>query len=418
MCLGNGRSKIKISGFVYLFATAFMIFFSVNAIHSWPNLWAQAAISLACICPALILLYEKPTYFFRANRWSIENKVILVIVLLGALNICFSENQPATFKGMVLFLISGILVFSVSCVLFESRNLKSNYIFLCSISFVIVVVFGFVEVISGESILFLTSAEAILFSHNPIPAGSLIILLSVGPLFSLTQNEVAWKKWFWIFSLAMGILLVILIGKRSPVLAIALMLLFFIVLTKKHLYVLILITMVLAGIGHQFKDSFFVERYLNKETLLVRMEFYHVALDVLKEKPLFGIGFNSSLSRFVPFYYEPKVFPLNSDNSFQALVGGVFTFDNMFLCLLGEGGGLFTLAYICLGVILFKKFLNLGLLNMDSRLQVTLLLAVLVGFGVHSLAYDSLKYPHLNWLFHSLLAFVVHCRVLPYKSKE
>ena len=36
-----------------------------------------------------------------------------------------------------------------------------------------------------------------------------------------------------------------------------------------------------------------------------------------------------------------------------------------------------------------------------------LLLIVLLGFLAHSMTFDSLKYPHLNWVFHSFLGLLV-----------
>ena len=43
-------------------------------------------------------------------------------------------------------------------------------------------------------------------------------------------------------------------------------------------------------------------------------------------------------------------------------------------------------------------------------MHASLLLIVVAGFIVHSMTFDSLKYPHLNWLFHSFLGLMAHSR--------
>ena len=129
---------------------------------------------------------------------------------------------------------------------------------------------------------------------------------------------------------------------------------------RKGILIFTLAALILAGIGYQIIDKVpfkSKKELLRKETLLIRLEFYHIALEVIQEKPIFGLGFNSPLSRFIPSDYQPKTYPIGGDNSFESMVSGVHVFDNMALCFLGETGGFFTMAYIGLGtyLILYKK---------------------------------------------------------------
>ena len=80
----------------------------------------------------------------------------------------------------------------------------------------------------------------------------------------------------------------------------------------------------------------------------------------------------------------------------------------MALFFLGQTGLLFTGAYACLIFYLTKILIKNSNENADIKLQGMLLLTVLVGFTVHSMTYDSLRYPHLNWLFHSLLGLIAN----------
>ena len=105
--------------YAYFFSTLFIVFFSIHAVHEWPNLWAQGAISLACIVPAIAVLFKVGPDLIGSKKWPVEIKFVLIVFVLGLLNICFSENQLASFKGMGLFLMSGywFSVFHISCLI-------------------------------------------------------------------------------------------------------------------------------------------------------------------------------------------------------------------------------------------------------------------------------------------------------------
>jgi hypothetical protein len=109
-----GQSAQNFEIYAYFFSTLFMVFFSVHAVQKWPSLWAQGTITLACIVPAMAVLFKVGPDLIGNKKWSVEIKFVLIIVVLGLFNICFSENQFASFKGMGLFLMSGVLVFSIS----------------------------------------------------------------------------------------------------------------------------------------------------------------------------------------------------------------------------------------------------------------------------------------------------------------
>ncbi len=389
---------------VYFFSTLFMVFFSVHAVQKWPGLWAQVAISLACILPAIVVLVKVGPDRIINKKWPVEIKFVLIIVVLGLLNICFSENQLASFKGMGLFLMSGILAFCVSYFLFGSKQAQKGFFYLCSFCFVVLLVFGALEFAQQINV---SKGRILLLSSNPIPAGSLLILLLIGPLTLAAQAENRWQKFFWGSCLLAGIILIILIGQRGPILALIVMAFIGVMKYRKGAWVFLIFSMIVVGICYQFEDNIpirFKSQLLKKETVLVRMEFYHVALDVVREKPIFGLGFNSSLSRFIPYDYESKIYSEQGGSSFYGMTSGVKVFDNMFLSSLGEMGGLFTLAYMGLFAYILKNII----LGRKTNANVSLLMIVIAGFFVHSMTFDSLKYPHLNWIFHSFLGLMAH----------
>ena len=304
----NIRQQVKNpSVLVFFISTLFMVFFSIQAIQNWHSQWAQIVITLACILPALALTIRNWTSIVQNKKWPVEGKFISIIVILGILNICFSEDRMASFKGMGLFLISGILVFGVSFFLFKSRQTQKAFLYLCSFSFIALSVYGLFEFIQQMNI---PGKRILLFSENPIPAGSLLILLSIGPMSLLASSRSNWARLFWVFILLTGALLITLIAQRGPALSMIVIVFFMVTAKRKGIWLFTLVALILVGIGYQLSDripSQFKNELLRKETILVRMEFYHIALEVIREKPIFGLGFNSSLSRFIPSDYEPKI---------------------------------------------------------------------------------------------------------------
>ena len=203
--------------------------------------------------------------------------------------------------------------------------------------------------------------------------------------------------------------MIFLIAHKGPILALIVMIFVRAMTYQKGAWVLILIALVLACIGYQFRESgllLFKEQLFKKETALVRMELYYIGLDVMKEKPVFGLGFNTPFSRFVPYDYKPRVYPQYGERSFFNLTRGVEVFDSMALSFVAEMGGLFTLAYLGLFVYVLRNINLRQKGNINTRTHASLILIVIAGFFIHSLTFDSLKYIHLNWMFHSLLAMM------------
>ena len=411
-------SEKKLPIAVYFLCTLFIVFFSVHAIQNWQPHLAQSAIILACILPAFIVLAYNWSSLIKNKTWPVEFKIVLVLTILGMLNICFSENQLASLKGMSLYLMSGILVFSISYSLFDNKQTQMRFFYLCSFCFIILLGFGTYEFIQQ---IYASGKRILLFSGNPIPAGSLLILLSIGPLVLLGKSKSNWQRIFWVFCILSGAFLITLIAQRGPALAMVIMAFFLAATKRKGIWIFTLVALVLVTTGYQLADKVppqLKNELLRKETLLVRMELYNIALDVIKEKPIFGLGFNSSLSRFIPDDYQSKIYPTDQTYSFQSMVAGVHVFDNMALSFLGEMGGLFTMAYLGLGVYLLINVVTvLRKPTLLDNMQVILTLVVLAGFTAHSMTFDSLKYPHLNWIFHSLLGLIARHKVTDQKIK-
>ena len=70
-------------------------------------------------------------------------------------------------------------------------------------------------------------------------------------------------------------------------------------------------------------------------------------------------------------------------------------------------GSIFAILYLGLLFLVFSKTFQLGKKNPQSLLRLKLIMVPLTGFFIQSLSVDSLMYPDVNLVFHSILAILV-----------
>ena len=386
--------------FVFCLSTVFMIFFSTRAVQVWPTPWNQVSILSAGLIPVLaVLMWKTPGWL---NWPSLKNHLLLpsIIVLLGALNIVFSQDRSITLKVMTLFLISGISVFFVSSTILNNRFRQDLFLWLCWACFLFLCVYGMVEYKTQKSIF--------LFSYNPIPAGSLLILLSAGPLL-LFPSSSNFQRLFIMLSIVFGIVVIVLIGKRGTVLGLlGMALLLGFTLSWKNSWLIILIALILFGTGYLMRDHLnpqLTKHYIKDPSTLFRAENYIFAGSVWINKPLFGTGLHAPLTNYLKDYH-PSIYKTKMPPNYSDYIKKTKTFENIILCGFVEMGSLFSIAYLTLIAVLLKKMFAHVRNNSVKRFRAILLLTPLFGFFIHSMMFDSIIYPHLNWLAHALLGLV------------
>ena len=415
---------------VFLCSTLFIVIFSVAAIHSWPPLVKHVSILLACILPvAMVVLARIPTWFSEKKVPKEVLWALLVFILGIAVSsqayYSWSENQWATMKSTVLFVASGPFIFIATKYLFETTKFQDVFLWMTSLIMLCLGCLGIYEHSYSGGIL--------LFSENLLPAGTALILFSVSPMILLTRKHSAILRFVLVLGLISSVIVIILLAKKGPILSLIIILLFLVsFINRKYLMILFGVAL-LAGCLLLTSESILL-KYKNllklNSSITLRAEHYFFGFHVFKKNPLWGVGYHANLFPYFycdsflignyrsksrdrvdlcknEFSYDPMFF--DQQRSFYWGYLTTFrTFENIALTFLVEMGGLFSAVYfggvIYLFMVFFKKFRAPPQKNIAGML----LIAVMVGFAFISCTFDTLRFPNLNWLFHSFLGLMVN----------
>jgi O-antigen ligase len=414
---------------VFLCATLFIVIFSVAAIHSWPPMAKHATILLACILPVAMVVLVRIPIWFSDKKVPKEVLWALLVFILGIVVSLRSENSWITMKSTVLFVASGPFIFIATWYLFKSTKNQEVFLWMTSL---IILCFGFLGFYEDNY-----SGGILLFSENLLPAGASLILLSISPMILLTRKRSTPLKLALILSLVSSVILIILLAKKGPILSLIVILLFSVGFVKRKHLKLLLGLALLAGCLLLTSESTLL-KYKNilklNSSITLRAEHYFFGFHVFKKKPVWGVGYHPDLFNYFycdnsehhvrhkhrkdlcinEFNYNPAFFD-QQRNFYWGYLTTLRTFENIVLSFLVEMGGLFSAVYfggvIYIFAVFFKKFRAPPQKNLAGMLTI----AVMVGFTFISCTFDTLRFPNLNWLFHSLLGLMVN---LPQNSSE
>jgi hypothetical protein len=376
-----------------------MIFFSVSALQAWPYPWNKFSVLLACLTPFILVLVLKAPQWINSKEFKKGLLFVPIILILAMLNIAFSENRITTLKVMTLFIISGLGIFVVTSCLLTTKFRKTIFLWLCWACLLALCIYGTLEYINKKAIH--------LLSYNPIPAGSLLILLFVGP-FLLFPSSSRWLRFLQLSSIVFSVAVIVMIGKRGPLLVLLVMaFLCGILLPGRKLWIISLIAVILVGTGYKMRNH--LPRTLRKNVIVdknisFRLENYGFAAHVFLKKPLFGIGLRPSMTEYLKDYRQK----VTKNPEYSTFIQKRKTLENMILCGFVEMGGLFVISYIALIIYLLRNLFRSMTDKPEKRLQAVLFLIPLTGFLIHSMTFDSLMFPHLNWLLHSFLGLMAN----------
>ena len=349
----------------------------------------------------LCLAYSWQVIADREHR--LEIILIVSIIILGIVNTFLSDSVSTSINSMRNFLLTGIFALWVSMFLLNDQHRRQVFDWFCAGALaVIILVEMIVYVVCGQY----GPGVFQVFALHLIPLGTLIILLSPGPVRLIVAKNSAAKLLGWLLVL-LGGSLIFLTHKRGTWLALAAMLAVgMIYLVRRQKYLVISISLVIALIlplqaQHQFAR---LDPNIGHDlTILHRLELYHFALHVWKTHPLMGIGLR-------PFTHEKYLHDYHLHNQdlheFPQAVATLQTFDNMLLTATVELGSLMTLLYLGLIMGIIVRYCRKLWSSPEPPILGWYRLLVLLGFAIHSLSYDSLLLPSVNWLFHVQLGIM------------
>ena len=388
----------------FCLSTIFIIFFSIGAIHSWPTFVKRFSILLACIVPSLIIFsgnstWQKIKHFPKEIIW------LFSLVVLGLISSLLSTDQWTAFKSIVLFMAAGPLIFVGTKYLFESKKNQEAFLWTNSLIFLTLCLFGVYEHNFNQS----DFGAILLFSDNPLPAGTLLILLSASPMVLFRHSYSKKLNFILSLSLIIAVCLIIISAKKSHILG--LIIIFFCLIYfihRKYLKFLVGF-LIISGILLYFSDSTF-SKYKSlsnlNSSIFLRAENYFFGLHVFKKNPIWGVGFKSELTQHLKDY-ELKFPDKIIKSQYHAFIKHEKTFENIVLAFFVEWGSLFSLVYFSgLTFILITSWRKIN----DPPKDPTglLIISILVGFAAISITFDTLRTPDINWAFHSLLGLMVN----------
>ena len=301
---------------------------------------------------------------------------------------------------MSLFLMTGIGIFGTASCVLCNRYRRIIFLWICWGCLLILCVYGILQYIQNEPLH--------LLSYNPIPAGSLLILLFTGPflLFPAVSKRL---RILLCASVIAGIAVIIMIGKQGPVSGIIGMVFFAVIMMprQKMVWIGLMIALILIGIGYKMRNHLprtLTRDLIGSSSLRLRLENYPLAAHIFLKKPIFGIGLHAPIAGYLKDYRQHLI----KDQEYSEYIKASKTLENIILCGFAEMGGFFTITYIALIFYLLKNLFQLIKAKPEKRISAVLLLTPLFGFFIHSMTFDSLIYPHLNWLFHSYLGIMAN----------
>ena len=141
-------------------------------------------------------------------------------------------------------------------------------------------------------------------------------------------------------------------------------------------------------------------------SIYFRLENYFYGFHIFKKHPLMGTGFPSQIANYYQDYqqYFPEKIILREYIQF---IEQINAFENTALTMLVEMGGLMSGTYIMLVLFCSLRLIQVISKTPHRRCDLGFIMAGLIGFFVHSMTYDSLRFPNLNFIFHSILAMTL-----------
>jgi O-antigen ligase len=355
------------------------------------------------LSPWLLLCLSYSWQVVANREHRLEIILIVSIIIIAVINVFLSDSPVKSLSFMRTFLFSGLFALWAAMLLLTDQWRRNGFDWLCCGALAVILPLEFItwwgQGKYGPMVFQI-------FALHPIPLGTMVILLSPGPMRLLLSKNFQARLLGGLLALS-GVIMILLTHKRGTWLALAAMLAVgMIYLGRRHRYLLVTMLLVLAVIlSWQIRRHFArldpnIPRYVS---ILHRLELYNYALHIWKTHPIMGIGLRSfSHDRYLHDY---QVY--NEDlHDFPKAVATLHTLDNMLLTAMVELGSLLALLYLALILVIVVRYGRKLWAAPETPTLEWYRMLVLLGFAIHSLSYDSLLVVPVNWVFHVQLGLM------------
>jgi len=396
---------------VFIFSMLFMVTCANRAVNNWPSPWNQLSITIACLFPLFLASFNNLSKWLKGKKIRSELLFILIIIILGILNVAFGEERYENFKGMGLFLLSGVTIFTTTVLIVKSYKAQSIFYWFCTLMLLTIALNSFYSPLRFNYL-------RPLFSNNPIPESVIVTLLLAGPLLLLGRQKTTLGRVIIIFFLLLGAASIVAIQQRAAIASLIIMIILLGFLIINRFWIYLLCAIITISISFNIKPELYKELPENSKKFLkviesipaVRMEMYYFAYHLIKKKPWLGTGLWAPLSHHLPDYKGSNLVTSKHDKRlfFDVVDRDNTSFHNILLCMFVQMGSIFAITYLALlGYIFFKVFQN-HREPLTSHSSLKPLMVLFFGFFIQSMFLDTLMYPDINFLFHSLLGVLAN----------
>ncbi len=414
---------LKYTEIIFLFILFSWISFFPEPIQAQYGIYTR--IFLGIFLAFLLLDKRNFKHLFNFYDWFLW--LFLICLLAGTAS---AIDKSVAWRTYSYAAITLLLVFYIGKGLYlegTDQNIVSSVICICSS---LVALIGILELYFGKNILYENFIANLFYERyikyhprpmstqlNPAILGS--YLLGCLPFnFYLLRNKPFYIRILGILSALLSIIIIVLTFSRGVFLGLIVLLLFYLWnRQKKKIFFLSIFCLILliAFCSYQknvnlnrFGFNRFISGSYDSIISEYRLNRVKMAFKILKDYPLFGIGFNHFRIRFNEYCEEKELFT-------EFMIP-----DNMYLTFLAETGIIGTLGFLTFIILLLKKGLYvLHKLKEDARKQMLVIcLASLVGLLVNMGAYDLFYWNNPYMIFCLLCGFIAALTLEPKEIKQ
>ena len=120
----------------YFSATYAVLLWSPNSLGRF---FSETFINIILILPFVMLWLTKGMDIVQNKEHRTEIALMIIIIILGIINILYSDNPFNTYKAMKMFLLSGIIALWVSMFLLKDPRAVKNFDWFCCFCLAIIV---------------------------------------------------------------------------------------------------------------------------------------------------------------------------------------------------------------------------------------------------------------------------------------